>query len=222
VFIHGNIVLVERRDELLAVVIDMEDQHTYRAGNWLTELPVERGTRARLSGVATGSEGLSPLETILSGVRLLPDSPHIYATFSLPKHIVEYDSADLASARLEGFDWKAVPFAPDHPVATLHLIAEPESEVEPDHTMVEFNTASKIFEGADVVLHRKLSLPEPDNLEDGFPEVLPRQEIANLFERRALLSGLAAFYHLNDAALLGGAFGGPGGELCASFSGSEP
>jgi len=43
VFLHGLIPLIQYPDRLLGLVIDMDDDHGYLAGDWLNEMPFAAG-----------------------------------------------------------------------------------------------------------------------------------------------------------------------------------
>ena len=255
VFLHGNIVLLERQNDLLAIFIDMGADHVYRAGNWLLETTIQRGTRASLENVQAGSAGSSTLETTLKGVEFLHNSSLVHSVFTLKKpkvpitalrltstsqanlsitapavhhppagdalggvRIIEYDFDDVAKVKLDNFAWRAALFSPENRVSTLHLFAEPDGEVGPNHNREEFRTAALVLQGVNVDMQ---TVPSMAPLEIcGYPQGLPRAEVETLFERRLLLEGVAAFYrNHNDAGLLRlGAFGGPGGRLCGSLA----
>lgn len=84
VFLHGMIVLVETATEYLGLVVDMGKDHSYRMGDWLTEIPFNRGNVYALQGVEPGSASLDATKITVINLPLFP-SPHVFATMRFPK-----------------------------------------------------------------------------------------------------------------------------------------
>jgi hypothetical protein len=85
VFFHGLIPLIQRPSDILALVVDMGDDHSYRAGDWLREVPLSRGFMGTLNNVTPGPGTLDPTKiSILQHQQIFP-SPHVYATLTFPR-----------------------------------------------------------------------------------------------------------------------------------------
>lgn len=84
VFIHGLICLVQKRDGLLGLVVDMGEDHSYRLGDWLVEVPMKKGAELKLSGVKAGDGGFDKsVVTVLH--KPLDTEAKRYATIELPR-----------------------------------------------------------------------------------------------------------------------------------------
>jgi hypothetical protein len=85
VFLHGLIPLIEYQDQFLGLVVDMDDDHGYLAGDWLTEMPMPRGSIVELTGVTPGTASLNRTKiSVIRQQKLFP-SPLLYATLVLPR-----------------------------------------------------------------------------------------------------------------------------------------
>jgi hypothetical protein len=85
VFLHGLICLVETKDKFLGLVVDMGSEHSYRAGDWLTELPVERGAVITLKNVSTGAGTVDVSQVSVIQAETLFPFPQLYATLVFPR-----------------------------------------------------------------------------------------------------------------------------------------
>jgi hypothetical protein len=99
VLLHGLVSIVETPSSLFLYLIDMADQHEYRAGTWLSELEVAEGITATLTGVTAGNAALNGKENPLVNVAALPDvkTKNVHAIFKvpLPKEIRSYDRGTI-------------------------------------------------------------------------------------------------------------------------------
>jgi hypothetical protein len=84
VFLHGLICLVESQDKFLGLVVDMGSAHSYKLGDWLTEVPLPRGSVVTLKNVTAGKAGFDGSKVSILQTSLFP-LPHLYATLQLPK-----------------------------------------------------------------------------------------------------------------------------------------
>jgi len=84
VFLHGMICLVETPDQYLGLVVDMGQDHSYRMGDWLTELPFARGSVFSLQGVEAAAASLDATKISVIDRPLFP-SPRVFATMRFPK-----------------------------------------------------------------------------------------------------------------------------------------
>src|SRR4051794_9777578 len=85
VFIHGLICLVEAADRFLALVVDLGDEHSYRVGDWLVEVPIKRGAQMKLKGVdETGRGELVDKEITIVHKPIDASATH-FAAIELPR-----------------------------------------------------------------------------------------------------------------------------------------
>lgn len=131
--------------------------------------------------------------------------------------VIEYSFDDLAGVRLQPLPWEPQLFSDEKRTATLHLIAEPETQVDQTHHIDEFVMGAQLFEDVAVTL---TAVPMMSRLEDSYPEELPRPEALSLRERGALMREVAAFYRLNADLPPGSSWAGAGGELCGTRGGA--
>jgi hypothetical protein len=92
VFIHGLICLVEMEDYILGVVVDMGDEHSYRVGDWLVEVPMQkRGPQMELRLGNTSEPNVQggvlddKRVTTVSGTLNMGSLNEAFATIRFPK-----------------------------------------------------------------------------------------------------------------------------------------
>jgi hypothetical protein len=86
VFIHGMICLVEGNTKFLGLVVDLGNDHSYRLGDWLVEVPMTRNARMKLTGVKAGTGGFDYSKvTVIE--RPFDTATKPFAVIELPKPV---------------------------------------------------------------------------------------------------------------------------------------
>jgi hypothetical protein len=104
VFIHGLICLVQRPGDFLGLIPDLGDDHTYRVGDWLVELPMTRDAKMTLTGVTGGTAGLGSAITVVPKAAI-NSSVRLFASIELPRPVEEVKSfrrTEIPAAMLYG------------------------------------------------------------------------------------------------------------------------
>jgi hypothetical protein len=127
VFLHGLIPMIQYPDRILGLVIDMDDDHGYLAGDWLNETPFPRGSIIELKGVSPGTASLDSGKISIIHQKLFP-SPLLYATLVLPKpaaiHSLRRTEFPATSGVLTGSGLPSLssPKPGIYSIATVHLL----------------------------------------------------------------------------------------------------
>jgi hypothetical protein len=112
VFLHGLISLVDIGTGFLAFALDMQDQHRYLFGNWLTEDEIPARSKkgqpftAELVGVDAGKALLDSDQNVIVEIDKVPKPDHkdVRAVFKLPRPAVihHFIPGNLAANGLKG------------------------------------------------------------------------------------------------------------------------
>jgi hypothetical protein len=88
--LHGYLVVHEHRDRLEVVLPEIPG-HVFRAGSWLNEAPIAKGSELRLLGVQPGNTSLvqQPLTVFLEGCSLTPDGRAATIWLPLPTQVLQ-------------------------------------------------------------------------------------------------------------------------------------
>jgi hypothetical protein len=172
VFVHGLTVIAERPDGKLEIAMPRVNGHAYRAGSWLAETPIERGTRVELQGVTGGTANIyntgflanvprpftvtqrrrhatvivpKPIE-ILGFLRAgdveLHTTPPLRSPTLAEMLVLVYDYADANQVLLQGHYWQPST-TPDS--ISLHLISTSEVPEGAQHIADTEDALSEVF-----------------------------------------------------------------------------
>ncbi len=130
VFLHGLISLIDVKDEtqdgFFGLVIDMGDAHSYRGGDWLTELPLPANSILELQGVTPGKGTIDRSKVTVVPTPSLFPLPQLYATlrFPRPESVRSLLRVTIPSAEISGKGLTAVKKKPGagFTVASLQIL----------------------------------------------------------------------------------------------------
>lgn len=219
VIFHGLCVFVERKTDIAVFLPNMGDEHVYRAGTWLAETSLKRGSEFVLDGVKSGRALFDRQKYLfIPNLRRSRKQPFVRMTFPRPLEIFQLRPVTLqdklsgaTASKLPSREWATQTVfryevgdlgalrLGEHPwvpafvgdTANLHIYAEPEVGQDLGHSRREFEKGVELFKDVSLTLNTVPLVPpvEKENLPKGVSAV----ELDDLIPRSRRLALMGRF-----------------------------
>jgi hypothetical protein len=171
VIFHGSFAFFQTDQNITVLIPDLGTAHSYRAGGWLVETPIEKGSQHVLTNVTGGTDGLKNF--LISGAKPPTASNNLFATLVFPRpkrfhalfqvvvplrgiplvstdviipyiHVFEYT---YATGPLLGTQWapSSAELASWPQPLTLHIVSEEESRQSEEHPVDAFGITCSLL-----------------------------------------------------------------------------